>query len=143
MNVQTAKTSELLAFYNAHSGRPAIKKFTDRKIAEARVQALIDHIAMTAPAPVAEPIESVKSKRDRKPKAEKAAKVAVEKKSRRRDKVYAILVEDCVTVAYLAKQLKTVERNIQGDLFFLRKEGYNIIRVSIDGETRYQLGESK
>jgi hypothetical protein len=143
MNVHTAKTSELIAFYNANSGRDPIKKFTDRKTAEARVQALVDYIAMTTPAPAAEPTESVKPKRERKPA--KAAKVKAEKvvKSRRRDKVYAILVEDCVTVAYLAKQLKTVERNIQGDLFFLRKEGYNIIRVSIDGETRYQLGESK
>lgn len=137
MNVQTAKTSELLAFYNANSGRPAIKKFTDRKIAEARVQALLDAQAVTAPK-VEE--STKKPKRDRKPKVEKAVKV---KAPRRRDKVYAILVEDCVTIAYLAKQLKTVERNIQGDLFFLRKEGYNIIRVSIDGETRYQLGEKK
>lgn len=138
MNVQTAKTSELIAFYNANSGRDPIKKFTDRKTAEARVQALVDHIAMTAP----KVEESIKPKRDRKPKAEKPAKVE-KVRVRRRDKVYAILVEDCVTIAYLAKQLKTVERNIQGDLFFLRKEGYNIIRVSIDGETRYQLGDKK
>lgn len=41
MNVTTAKTAELVAFYNANSGKTAIKKFSDRATAEKRVAELI------------------------------------------------------------------------------------------------------
>lgn len=41
INVETAKTAELVAFYNAHAETP-VKKFTDRKTAERRVQKLIE-----------------------------------------------------------------------------------------------------
>ncbi len=41
INVTTAKTAELVAFYNANSGKPAIKKFADRKTAEIRVTDLV------------------------------------------------------------------------------------------------------
>lgn len=37
---KTAKTAELVAFYNAHAAKP-VKKFADRKTAEQRVAALI------------------------------------------------------------------------------------------------------
>jgi hypothetical protein len=40
IDIKTAKTSALVDFYNAHSGRPAIKKFVDRATAEKRVAAL-------------------------------------------------------------------------------------------------------
>lgn len=40
MNITTATTAELVAFYNAHSAKP-VKKFADRKTAERRVAALL------------------------------------------------------------------------------------------------------
>lgn len=41
INVKTATTAELVAFYNANAFQP-VKKFTDRATAERRVQALLD-----------------------------------------------------------------------------------------------------
>lgn len=43
INVKTAKTIELVAYYNAHlpEGAKPIKKFVDRKTAEQRVLALV------------------------------------------------------------------------------------------------------
>jgi hypothetical protein len=41
IDVKTAKTSELVAYYNAHSSNKPIKKFVDRKTAEQRVAALV------------------------------------------------------------------------------------------------------
>lgn len=41
INVKTAKTAELVAFYNAHAFRP-VKKFADRATAEKRVSALLE-----------------------------------------------------------------------------------------------------
>jgi hypothetical protein len=41
INVQTASTAELLAFFNANTGGAQVKKFADRKTAERRVSALI------------------------------------------------------------------------------------------------------
>ena len=43
MNVSTATTAELVAFYNKHSDKP-VKKFADRKTAERRVSALVAEI---------------------------------------------------------------------------------------------------
>lgn len=40
INVKTATAAELVAYYNANSGKAAIKKFADRKTAEKRVAAL-------------------------------------------------------------------------------------------------------
>ena len=40
MNITTATTAELVAFYNAHSTTP-VKRFSDRKTAERRVAALL------------------------------------------------------------------------------------------------------
>lgn len=40
-DIATAKTSELVAFFNAHTGGAQVKKFADRKTAERRVAALI------------------------------------------------------------------------------------------------------
>lgn len=50
MNVSTATTAELLAFFNANTGGNPVKKFADRKTAERRVQALVDEIASEATA---------------------------------------------------------------------------------------------
>lgn len=41
INVATAKTSELVAFYNANTDKP-VKKFADRATAEKRVAALLE-----------------------------------------------------------------------------------------------------
>lgn len=43
MEVNTASTAELVAFYNKHSEKP-IKKFADRATAEKRCQAILDDI---------------------------------------------------------------------------------------------------
>jgi hypothetical protein len=40
INTSAATTAELLAFFNAHSGKP-VKKFADRKTAERRVNELL------------------------------------------------------------------------------------------------------
>ena len=42
LNVKSATSAELVAFYNANSGKPAIKKFSDRATAEKRVAALLE-----------------------------------------------------------------------------------------------------
>lgn len=44
MQVSTATTAELIAFFNANTGGNPVKKFADRKTAERRVQALIDEM---------------------------------------------------------------------------------------------------
>ena len=45
INVTTATTAELLAFFNTHTGGAQVKKFADRKTAERRVNALIEEMA--------------------------------------------------------------------------------------------------
>lgn len=45
INVASATTAELLAFFNANTGGNQVKKFADRKTAERRVQALVDEMA--------------------------------------------------------------------------------------------------
>lgn len=47
-DIKTAKTSELVAYYNEKSGRPAVKKFADRKTAERRVHDLIQDDGLKA-----------------------------------------------------------------------------------------------
>jgi hypothetical protein len=51
INVSTAKTSELVAFYNAHAAKP-VNKFADRKTAERRVTELLATIQPAKPAKV-------------------------------------------------------------------------------------------
>jgi hypothetical protein len=41
INTATATAAELLAFYNAHSGAPAVKRFSDRAAGARRVDALL------------------------------------------------------------------------------------------------------
>lgn len=43
-NLSAATTAELVVFYNAHSGRPAIKKFSDRAAGIARCAAIQDEL---------------------------------------------------------------------------------------------------
>jgi hypothetical protein len=40
--IKSASTAELLAFYNANSGREEVKRFADRATAEKRVRFLLD-----------------------------------------------------------------------------------------------------
>ncbi len=47
INVSTAKTSELVAFYNKHASKP-VSKFADRKTAERRVAALLAELSAEA-----------------------------------------------------------------------------------------------
>ena len=44
MQVSTATTAELLAFFNANTGGAQVKKFADRKTAERRVQSLVEEM---------------------------------------------------------------------------------------------------
>lgn len=53
MNFQTATARELVAYYNANSGRPAVKKFQDRATAERRCAELAQRIVID---PVETPI---------------------------------------------------------------------------------------
>jgi hypothetical protein len=48
INVTTAKTVELVSFYNAHAAKP-VKKFSDRATAEKRVAAILETLTVTAP----------------------------------------------------------------------------------------------
>jgi hypothetical protein len=45
INIKTATTSELLAFYNANSGKDQVKRFATREAAERRVNALLGNSA--------------------------------------------------------------------------------------------------
>jgi hypothetical protein len=65
LNITTATTAELVAFYNANAAA-AVKKFADRKTAERRVAALIETL-------------EVKAKREPKPKAPKVYKTYEER----------------------------------------------------------------
>lgn len=51
MNVKTATTAQLVAFYNEHADK-AVTKFRDRATAEKRCQELLDLLASNEPAPV-------------------------------------------------------------------------------------------
>lgn len=48
INVSKASTPELVAYFNAHSGKPPVKRFSDRKAAEKRVAALIEAAPIAA-----------------------------------------------------------------------------------------------
>ena len=50
IDVKTATTAELVAFYNKHAEKP-VTKFADRKTAERRVATLIDIIQRQEPTP--------------------------------------------------------------------------------------------
>ena len=60
INVKTAATSELVAFYNAHSDKP-VKKFADRATAEKRVAALLETLEPVKSSPA----ERVEANRER------------------------------------------------------------------------------
>lgn len=57
-SVPNTATADLVAFYNANSGRPAIKKFADRNTATRRVLELL----ATMPAPKAAPVAAKETK---------------------------------------------------------------------------------
>lgn len=50
LNVQTATTAQLVAFYNEHANKP-VTKFADRKTAERRVTELMAAIKFSKPSP--------------------------------------------------------------------------------------------
>lgn len=54
IDVKTATTAELVAFYNKHAEKP-VTKFADRKTAERRVATLIDIIQRQEPTPKKKP----------------------------------------------------------------------------------------
>jgi hypothetical protein len=54
INVKSATAAELLVFYNAHSGRAAVKRFADRRAAEKRVTALLAERQFNTPKPLPE-----------------------------------------------------------------------------------------
>lgn len=73
--VAAAKTAELLAFYNANSGKAPVARFSDRASAERRVNALIAELAAKAPAPA--PVKATSKKAER--QAEAARRLAAVK----------------------------------------------------------------
>lgn len=87
IQISSASTADLLAFYNAHSGAAPVRRFADRKSAEARVSKLVERLAAeqeaaaaaapAAPAPAVRrlPARGKLAKMDREAaKVEKAAK---------------------------------------------------------------------
>lgn len=52
-DITNATTAQLVEFYNANSGRPAIKKFVNRATAELRVTKLLATLAAEQPKPKA------------------------------------------------------------------------------------------
>jgi hypothetical protein len=69
LNITTATTAELVAFYNANAAA-AVKKFADRKTAERRVSTLIESLQAT---------KQVAAKKVSKPKAPKVYKTHEER----------------------------------------------------------------
>ncbi len=53
INVHTATAAELLAFYNAHSGRPVVRRFSDRRTAERRCTEVLARMAAPVTVPAA------------------------------------------------------------------------------------------
>ena len=73
INVQTATTAELVAFYNAHANKP-VNKFADRKTAERRVNELMAGIKFSKPsAKKAAALADKAPKKDHGPRGEKIA----------------------------------------------------------------------
>jgi len=75
INVQTATTAQLVAFYNEHANKP-VTKFADRKTAERRVNELIAGIKFSKPSPKkAAALADAKAapKKDHGPRGEKIA----------------------------------------------------------------------
>ena len=60
IDITTASTADLLAFFNAHSGAAPVKRFSDRKTAERRVAALIATTTPAEPAPARRPRAIIK-----------------------------------------------------------------------------------
>lgn len=52
INTKTATTAELVAFYNAHSGCEPVKRFSDRRNAEKRVEKLLAERQFNIPSPL-------------------------------------------------------------------------------------------
>ena len=52
INIKTATTNELVAFYNAHSGCDPVKRFSDRRNAEKRVEKLLAERQFNVPSPL-------------------------------------------------------------------------------------------
>lgn len=77
INIDTAKTAELLAFYNAHADKP-VNKFTNLETARRRVTALIEALEVSSKAH--EAAQAAKT-------ATKAAKVAEKNASKLADAV--------------------------------------------------------
>lgn len=67
IEVKAATMGELLAFFNAHSGKPPVKRFSDRQSAEKRVTKLLttssDVVPPTAPPPKEEEATMAKRKK--------------------------------------------------------------------------------
>ena len=59
MNVKTATTAQLVAFYNEHADKP-VTKFRDRATAEKRCQELLDLVTSNEAAPVEAPAKPAK-----------------------------------------------------------------------------------
>jgi hypothetical protein len=104
INVTTATTAELLAFFNANSGATPVKKFADRKTAERRVSALI----ATMPAPKAEP--AAKETKAGATVVRTAAKGTVAGKTAKADAFDGLTGKTPKVAAPVAKKAETAEK---------------------------------
>lgn len=78
-DIKKASTAELLAFYNANSGREPVKRFADRATAEKRVRFLLDRPG-DGDSPAAEPVKAAaQDAKPSKPVAQRAKKPAAQK----------------------------------------------------------------
>lgn len=102
-DIKSKTTGELVAFYNAHSGRPVIKKFADRPTAEKRVGDLIKARSMHAPGLVAKAAEENGAAKVGKRQASDARRIIIKStENPRREGTLAAEKWDAL-VAYMAK----------------------------------------
>ena len=104
INVKAATTAQLIAYYNANSGKDPVKKFRDRATAEARVTAILP------PAPKGKRVEEVLE-------LLQGGKVTVKEMMAHFDTVYKNITGDLFTIRKAGIKL-VKERTPNGDFAF-------------------------
>jgi hypothetical protein len=130
LNITTATTAELVAFYNANAAT-AVKKFADRKTAERRVAALIETI---------KPVVETKAKA--KPKAPKVYKTH-EERSEAIAKSWLVPATKAKRVTRHSVDVVTPEGLRMG--FRSTKEAFEVLELPLGQHIRFrgQLKASK
>jgi hypothetical protein len=142
--IKTKTTAELVAFYNAHSGRPVIKKFADRTTAEKRVGDLVKARSMHAkPEPVA------KKNGAAKPAQTKPERGLVHSNSKRALVLSELERTNGTTAATSLMKVVygSTSKDYRGPLMMvikgltqvLAKNGQTLKRERVDGETYFSI----